>query len=586
MCNVCKKYSFFILISYLTFVSVFADSTYLKKSDKSLSNYLIGVVYSSSGDCASAIPYLEEAIEEYKDPAIYVELANCYVYSNSVEKSLELLEESIKLFPDYRKSYELAGDIYYQMYISGVASTDDMEKAVNYLDIACDNGKYPHACIKAVDISVQLKNLGTATKIFEKMNINEIRDPRFLAFAASMYQSTDNPNQLKRIIKALSRMEVRDAKLINLLINLSINNSMYNEAKIFLDSLISMKGDSFKSWDKYMFVLLETDGFHLVKKIFNDRYKNNPTILSLYTLANCYSKEHNYSNSIKYYQKVFTVDKGSWDDGIMRDIYGDYLKILIISGKYKKALDEVEKYRTLHPNDNTMLIDYFNVYAFNGKKKKALSVIKQLRDIVKNKKIADNLEEMYTKDLSFFKARYLGNVYFSLKDLKAARPYLEKAFKKDNSAKEVGIPLASLYEQLNLENKVLSVYSKLMEIHIDSADILNNYSYSLLVYGEKLEYALDLAKKAVSKESDNPVYKDTLGYAYLLTGDLEKGEKELLSAYSKIADNSEVCNHLGDLYFKKGDLKSAIKYWQEAVINGIKNAEEIKKKILSAQDLF
>lgn len=587
MINFLKKlFLLYIFVISFSFSYGANESSYFNKGDKSLSKYLIGVMYSSSGNCADAIPYFEEALEFHKDPAIFIELAQCYLYSNGIERALELLEESIKLFPDYTKSYQLAGDIYYQNYISGIASDEVLKKAVNYLEKGCDNGKYSEFCIKAVDISVYLKNLGTAISIFETLDLNEIKDPRFLAFAASMYQNTENVNQIKRIIKTISRLKIDDIKLLDLLTNLSISSGMYNEAKIFMDKIVDIDSNDFKLWDKYMFVLLETDDFPNVKKIFKDKYEKNPSILSLYTLANCFSKEHKYDESIKYYQKIFLEDKGSWDKNIIRDIYSDYLKILLITKNYKKAFGEVEKYRLENPEDKSMLLDCFNVYVFNDNKKKAMEIIKELNELLKNKDTASNLKEMYLNRPEFLKERYLGNVYFSLQDFKQAGFYLEKAFNKDNGAKEIGIPLASIYEKSNLIDKVIEVYSKLLKKNQDSPEVLNNYSYFLLIYNKKLDYALELAKKAVSLSPENPVYRDTLGYAFLLTNDLLNGEKHLKFAYSKIADNSEVCDHLGDLYYKKLDYKSAIKFWQESIINGVTNAEKVNEKITSAEDLL
>ena len=62
---------------------------------------------------------------------------------------------------------------------------------------------------------------------------------------------------------------------------------------------------------------------------------------------------------------------------------------------------------------------------------------------------------------------------------------------------------------------------------------MNNYSYTLAERGERLELALEMAKKAIEQEPDNPSYLDTIGRVYFKLGNYEKAREYISKAVEK-----------------------------------------------------
>ena len=77
---------------------------------------------------------------------------------------------------------------------------------------------------------------------------------------------------------------------------------------------------------------------------------------------------------------------------------------------------------------------------------------------------------------------------------------------------------------------------------------LNYLGYLLAMRGDKLDEAVQLVRKALEAEPDNGAYLDSLGWAHFQRGDLAEAEKYLVPAAQRMPSNSEVQDHLGDVF--------------------------------------
>jgi len=56
-----------------------------------------------------------------------------------------------------------------------------------------------------------------------------------------------------------------------------------------------------------------------------------------------------------------------------------------------------------------------------------------------------------------------------------------------------------------------------------------------------------------------------LGWVYFKMGKLDLAEESLLKAIGSLRLTGVVYDHLGDLYFRKGDREQAVEFWKKAL---------------------
>jgi tetratricopeptide (TPR) repeat protein len=97
------------------------------------------------------------------------------------------------------------------------------------------------------------------------------------------------------------------------------------------------------------------------------------------------------------------------------------------------------------------------------------------------------------------------------------------------------------------------------------ATALNYLGYMFAERGDRLDEAVELVRRALQIEPDNPSYLDSLGWAYFQQGKLELADQPLTNAAEKLPSNSVVQDHLGDLRFKQGRYADAIAAWERSL---------------------
>ncbi|OQY18463.1 MAG: hypothetical protein B6I36_06925 [Desulfobacteraceae bacterium 4572_35.1] len=94
------------------------------------------------------------------------------------------------------------------------------------------------------------------------------------------------------------------------------------------------------------------------------------------------------------------------------------------------------------------------------------------------------------------------------------------------------------------------------------AGALNYMAYTFAENGERLDEALDFAKRAVAVKA-NGAYQDTLGWVYFKLGEYTQAREQLELAVAELPDDMVVQEHLGDIYAALGlDNKAAEIYTQ------------------------
>ena len=91
--------------------------------------------------------------------------------------------------------------------------------------------------------------------------------------------------------------------------------------------------------------------------------------------------------------------------------------------------------------------------------------------------------------------------------------------------------------------------SAVLEIDGEHIQALNYLAYTLAEKGDELDYAQELALKALGLKKNYGFILDTLGWIMFKKGDVGQSIKYLEAAYKQEKNESIIAEHLGDAYF-------------------------------------
>ncbi|TWI31004.1 tetratricopeptide repeat protein [Paracoccus sulfuroxidans] len=104
-----------------------------------------------------------------------------------------------------------------------------------------------------------------------------------------------------------------------------------------------------------------------------------------------------------------------------------------------------------------------------------------------------------------------------------------------------------------------------LELHPNSAQVLNYLGYSYVDRNEKLDEALKLIQRAVELRPDDGYIVDSLAWAYFRLGRYEEAVAPMERAVSVMSSDPLVNDHMGDIYWMVGRHREAEIQWQRAL---------------------
>jgi Flp pilus assembly protein TadD len=125
--------------------------------------------------------------------------------------------------------------------------------------------------------------------------------------------------------------------------------------------------------------------------------------------------------------------------------------------------------------------------------------------------------------------------------------------------------LGAAYERDNRSADAEQAFRQIIAREPANADALNYLGYMLADRGEKLDEAVDLIRRALLVDDDNPSYLDSLGWAYTQRGDLVLAVEPLERAASVLPRTSVIQEHLGELYLRLKRYRDAAAAFERAL---------------------
>ena len=239
------------------------------------------------------------------------------------------------------------------------------------------------------------------------------------------------------------------------------------------------------------------------------------------------------------------------------------------SKQLDKALAASEDAVKAHPEDKDLKLLHADLLSESGKGAQAIERLqKMLQGSEDDAKIYSAMIQVYQRDKKF-------------KDAEKTLLTAEKFFKNKEG---YHFMLGSMYERQKDYEKAEKTFKKVIELNPKHAAALNYLGYMLADRGVRLDESLSLIQKAVDLDPNNGAYLDSLGWAYFKLNRVDEAETYLKKALDRVRKDPTIHEHLGDVYYQKGQYADARAAWELSLANG-QDEEETRKVQKKIDDL-
>lgn len=137
------------------------------------------------------------------------------------------------------------------------------------------------------------------------------------------------------------------------------------------------------------------------------------------------------------------------------------------------------------------------------------------------------------------------DAYSQIKDYYSAISSLEILLENDPDYLVAYISLGFIYHQLEDWENSEKAYKMAFELAPSDARVLNNYAYMLAVANKNLDFALEMATKAIEMEPEVSAYQDTYGWVLYRLGRYEEAREAIELSIALYPNSAEVHANLG-----------------------------------------
>ena len=165
--------------------------------------------------------------------------------------------------------------------------------------------------------------------------------------------------------------------------------------------------------------------------------------------------------------------------------------------------------------------------------------------------------------------------YFQLEDYNMAEVLLLKLAKANPTDAELVYTLGRTYLEMQLEAKAIPYYVKALQLEPSKA----NWHFELgILYYNRGDYknAVVYFNKATENGFNKSLgFDENLGYAYIFSGEFEKGEKLLLNVMEKKRGNKEMLLELAQIYYDHKMYDRSLDFCQKLIELNMKDGKAV-----------
>jgi len=171
-------------------------------------------------------------------------------------------------------------------------------------------------------------------------------------------------------------------------------------------------------------------------------------------------------------------------------------------------------------------------------------------------------------------ARIIALSYFHLDDYGKSEKLLKQVPKYQEDA-EIQYALGRTYMEMELTTKAIPYYEKALKL--DETKGTWAFELGLLYYtAEKYKDAVISFNNATAHGyPKSNEFNENLGYAYLYSGEYDKGEQMLLDVHSRIRGNKDIYRDLAEVYYNRKLYDKSLEYCQKIMEIDIKDGKAL-----------
>lgn len=374
-----------------------------------------------------------------------------------------------------------------------------------------------------------------------------------------------------------------------------------DRVKAELKKAMAAKPDFFEAISMMGQYVQKEKGLDAFVKFYEDVQKENPQVKIAEILSQYYISTNQYD---KAFEQLELLDEAS-EDSVQVKLK---MALILIEKKiYDRAIAKLEEILTIAPDSDKVRFYLSAVHEEKREYKEALAHYLKIESdssyYEESRLHAAYLSKLLGKTdqgLAYLKEFvpsksdnpqvfiFMAQLYEDKNDLKNSLATLNSAQEKFAGSPVVHYHLGVLQDKMNLKAEMMVSMKKVIELEPEHAQALNYLAYSWAEMGVQLDKAELYARRAVSKEKNDPYILDTLGWVLYKRGDYKKAVEVLEKAHKMQSDVSIIAEHLGDVYSKLNQPEKAVEFFTKAqtVEADSKRKEELEAKVAVIQNVI
>lgn len=496
-------------------------------NDDDASMYELSELYQKDNRSTEAFSMIEQAAKLQPDNKWYqIRLAKFYVKNGDYQAFLDIYDKLIENEPENLE--------YLEAYINVLLLMGDYDKVIEKLDIIEQQiGKNEYIFLQKIQIYDEKGEKDISIAEMEKL-VEFIPDnTHYRALLAEAYRKVKRDKDAYKQYLKIKELDPGD-KYINISL-MDYYQSMGELDKAFEEFIAAIKNKNLdfetkaQIYDFWFERQNEKNSFEdaeIAGRAFIETHPDKS--IGYYIIGTVYFNNKEYQNAKDYY--ILALDRETNNFASLYQLSLCYIELQ----DFQELIKTADKALTLYPEQPLFYlfkgIGYFNIKDYES----TIIVLEKGRNLSANKELTSDFDT------------YIGDTYNILKN----------------------------------KEKSYEAYDRVLRANPDNVYVLNNYAYYLSLDNKDLERALQMSAKTIKAEPKNPTYLDT--YAWILYKlDRYNDAKKYMDKVFKYEKNPQGINfeHLGDILYKLGDTKNAVKNWKKAKKAGGEVSEFIDKKI-------